>query len=159
MTDNKNIEIRQGKQKEALLDQLKRTPTVELSCDKCGISRATFYRWRKESKKFARQADEAIAEGRRFMSSIAESQIFSLIRDRKFEAIRFWLANNEPRYSNKLEIKGHITTTNTIDALTPEQKKLLRKAMKLALPKENYEKENTSQSPEDTREDGEGSEL
>ena len=155
MNNNQNIEIKKNKQKQALLDQLKRTPTVELSCNKCSVSRATYYRWRKESKKFANQADEAIVEGRLFISSIAESQIFSLIRDRKFEAIRFWLANNEPRYSNKLEIKGHLTTINAVDALTPEQKKLLRKSLKLALPKENYEKENKSQSPEDIREDGE----
>lgn len=158
MTDNKNIEIRQSKQKQALLDQLKRTPTVELSCDKCGVSRATYYRWRKESKKFARQADEAITEGRLFISSIAESQILSLIRDKKFEAIRFWLINNDPRYSNKLEIKGHLTTANAITALTPEQKKLLRKALNLALPKQNYE-QNKSQPSEDAGEDGEGQEL
>lgn len=159
MNNNQNIEIKKDKQKQALLDQLKRTPTVELSCNKCGVSRATYYRWRRESKKFANRADEAIVEGRLFISDIAESQIFSLIRDRKFEAIRFWLANNEPRYSNKLEIKGHLTTINAVDALTPEQKKLLRNALKLALPKENYEKENKLQASKDTGDDDEGSEL
>ncbi|MFH1990240.1 MAG: hypothetical protein ABIJ19_00015 [Patescibacteria group bacterium] len=150
------IKIRQRKIKKALLEQLKRTPTIDLACEKCGVARATVYRWIKNSKKFATEIDLALAEGRVFISSIAESQIFSLIRDKKFEAIRFWLTNNEPRYSNKLEIKGHII--NQSESLTPEQEKLLLKALELALPKENYEP-TKEQQPEDTEEDGEGSEL
>lgn len=155
MTQEK-IKIRQRKIKKTLLEQLKRTPTIELACEKCGVARATVYRWIKNSKKFASEIDLALAEGRVFISSIAESQIFSLIRDKKFEAIRFWLLNNEPRYSNKLEIKGHITHQS--ETLTPEQEKLLLKALELALPKQNYEP-TKEQLSEDAGEDGEESEL
>ena len=150
------IKRRQRKIKKALLEQLKRTPTIDLACEKCGIARATVYRWIKNSKKFASEIDNSLAEGRVFISSVAESQIFSLIRDKKFEAIRFWLTKNEPRYSDKLEIKGHITHAS--ETLTAEQEKLLQKALELALPKENYEPTKERQL-EDAGEDGEGSEL
>ena len=154
MTKEK-IKVRQRKIKKALLEQLKRTPTIDLACEKCGIARATVYRWIKNSKKFASEIDNSLAEGRVFISSVAESQIFSLIRDKKFEAIRFWLTKNEPRYSDKLEIKGHITHTS--ETLTAEQEKLLQKALELALPKETYGLKK--QNIEDAGEDGEGSEF
>lgn len=130
MNKEKTIQIRQGKLKKALLEQLKRTPTIGLACEKTGVARATFYRWTKTSKKFAKEVDLAIAEGRVFISDIAESQIFSLIKDRKFEAIKFWLTKNEPRYKDKLELSGTVSTKD--EPLTAEQKALIRQALKLS---------------------------
>lgn len=130
MSRRDTIKARQNKLKEAFLEQLKRTPTIETACQKVGVARATVYRWIKASKKFEQTVDDALAEGRTFMSDIAENQLFSLIGDKKIEAIRLYLSTHNARYSNKLELSGSMT--NKDEPLTKEQKKLIREALKLS---------------------------
>lgn len=130
MSRKDTIKIRQNKLKEAFLDQLKRTPTIETACQKVNISRATVYRWIRESKKFEQLVDTALGEGRTFMSDIAENQLFSLIGDKKIEAIRLYLSTHNSRYSNKLELSGSLTSK--AENLTKSQKKLIREALKLS---------------------------
>jgi LytS/YehU family sensor histidine kinase len=61
------------------------------------------------------------------MLDVAENQLFSLIGEKKFEAIRLYLSTHNSRYSNKLEIKGNIK-----QELTTAEKKLLKEALKRA---------------------------
>jgi predicted DNA-binding protein (UPF0251 family) len=130
MSRRTTIEIRQDKLRAVFLEQLKRTPTIETACQKVGIARATIYRWINGNKRFAKQLEEALTEGRTFMSDVAESQLFSLIGDKKIEAIRLYLSTHNPRYNNKLELSG---TVNTKDApLTKEQKQLIKRALQLS---------------------------
>lgn len=130
MSRRDTIKARQNKLKEAFLEQLKRTPTIETSCQKVGIARATVYRWIKASGKFEKKVDEALVEGRTFMSDVAENQLFSLIGDKKIEAIRLYLSTHNSRYSNKLELSGSVSSKD--EPLTKEQKKLIREALKLS---------------------------
>ncbi len=130
MSRKDTIKIRQNKLKEAFLEQLKRTPTIETACQKVGISRATVYRWIRDSKKFEKQVDDSLKEGRSFMSDIAENQLFSLIGDKKIEAIRLYLSTHNPRYGNKLELSGAVSSRD--EPLTKEQKKLIREALRLS---------------------------
>lgn len=130
MSRRDTIKARQNKLKEAFLEQLKRTPTIETSCQKVGIARATVYRWIKASGKFEKKVDEALVEGRTFMSDIAENQLFSLIGEKKIEAIRLYLSTHNSRYSNKLELSGSVSSKD--EPLTKEQKKLIREALKLS---------------------------
>lgn len=130
MSRRDTIKARQNKLKEAFLEQLKRTPTIETACQKVGVARATVYRWIKASKKFEQTVDDALSEGRSFMSDIAENQLFSLIGDKKIEAIRLYLSTHNARYSNKLELSGSVTSKD--EPLTKEQKKLIREALKLS---------------------------
>lgn len=130
MSRKDSIKGRQDAIKEALLDQLRRTPTIETACQKVKVSRATVYRWVAASKKFEKQIDEAQQEGRAFMVDIAENQLFSLIGEKKFEAIRLYLTTHNPRYGNKLELSGLVTTKN--EQLTKSQKKLIREALRLS---------------------------
>ena len=127
MTRKNTIKIRQGKVKEAFLEQLKRTPTIETSCQKVSVARATVYRWINASKGFRKKVDEALTEGREFMLDVAETQLFSLIGDKEISAIRLYLSTHSPRYGNKLEIKGNVR-----QELTPAEKKLLKEALKRA---------------------------
>ena len=137
MSRKDTIKIRQNKLKEAFLDQLKRTPTIETACQKVGVSRATVYRWIKESKKFEQQVDESLIEGRTFMSDIAENQLFSLIGDKKIEAIRLYLSTHNARYGNKLELSGNLSTKNK--PIPKEDRKDIFRALKMSSLK-NYEK-------------------
>ncbi len=130
MSRRKTIEVRQDKLKTVFLEQLKRTPTIETACQKVGIGRATVYRWVNSNKQFKKKVEEALTEGRTFMSDVAESQLFSLIGDKKIEAIRLYLSTHNPRYNNKIELSGTVTTKDT--PLTKEQKQLIKKALQLS---------------------------
>ena len=130
MSRCETITARQNKLKEAFLEQLKRTPTIETACQKVGIARATVYRWINANKRFEKKVDEALTEGRTFMSDVAENQLFSLIGDKKIEAIRLFLSTHNARYSNKLEVSASLSRSE--EPLTKEQKKLIREALKLS---------------------------
>ena len=109
---------------------MKQSPTIETTCQKIGVSRATVYRWIANSKKFEKQVDDSLKQGREFMSDVAENQLFSLIANREMSAIRLYLSTHNPRYSNKLEVSGSIS--NRDEPLTKQQKKLIREALKLS---------------------------
>jgi hypothetical protein len=113
-------------QKEALLKCLKQTPIVELACKNAGIGRTTFYRWKKQSSTFSRSVEAAMKEGFDFINDLAETQLVSSIRDKKFPAIAYWLNHRHPSYGNKVEI---VDKTN--GELTDAQRKLLAKAIGL----------------------------
>ena len=78
MSKVQTIKVRQDKLKVMLLEQLKRTPIKEIACDKASVSRTTFYRWIKGSKKFEAEAEAAFNEGRDFINDLAESQVLQL---------------------------------------------------------------------------------
>ena len=117
------------KNQELLLEQLRKTPVVQVACEKVGVGRATYYRWRKDSEEFAKLADEAIMEGNALVNDMAESQLMAAIRDKNLTAIIFWLKHHHPHYATKVEITGHLKHE---EQLTPEQEALVMKALKLA---------------------------
>jgi len=102
---NKSIAVRQAKEKDALLEQLKLTPIIEIACKKTGIGKASFYRWRDSDKEFAQKAETALKEGVSLMNDIVESRLLSAIQDGNLTAIIFWLRNRNPNYNEaKTEI-------------------------------------------------------
>lgn len=123
-------EIRQAENKKILIAQLAKLPIVESACQKAGIGRASYYRWRSEDTEFRKAADEAIAEGESFITDMSESQLITLIRDRNFPAIQLWLRHHHPKYGNKIEINGNLHHSN--EELSPEQEALVREAIELA---------------------------
>lgn len=128
-----------NKTKKLFIEQLKKTPIIQICCEKLNVSRATFYRMKASDKKFGQKADQAIAEGRKLVNDIAESRLLTAIQNGNLQSIMYWLRFNHPLYGNKLEISGSITTSNE---LTPEQLKDIKKALLLAnIRKETYEKE------------------
>jgi ACT domain-containing protein len=127
MKDEEPIAKRIKQDKQTLLVQLKKTPIVQIACEKTGIGRSTYYRW-KADEDFAKLADEAIAEGVSLINDMAESQLLAAIRDRNTSAIFYWLNHRHPSYSNKLEITAQIDDKS----LTPEQQKLIQTAMERA---------------------------
>lgn len=122
--------MKTDKNKELLIEQLKKTPIVQVSCEKAGVGRATFYRWKQEDQDFATKADEALAEGSALVNDVAESQLMSAIRDKNLTAIIFWLKHHHPSYATKVEVTARLKADNEV--LTPEQEALVTKALKLA---------------------------
>ncbi len=115
--------------KEALLEQLRKTPIVQIACEKLGISRWTFYRWKKEDADFAKKVDEALLEGCLLVNDLAESQLISAIKDRNMHAVMAWLKHHHPSYKTRVEIEGKL---ETVQEMTDEQKELVQKALELA---------------------------
>lgn len=127
---DKTIEKRQSKNKEQLLEILKKTPIVQIACEKAGIGRATYYRWRKEDSEFAKESDQALLDGSLLINDMAESQMMSAIKDKNMTAIIFWLKHHHPAYATKIEITA--SNKNQDIVLTDEQKELLNKALQMA---------------------------
>lgn len=137
MTSSKEITIkaRQAAEKSLLIEQLKKTPIISVACDKTGVGRTSYYRWREEDKDFATKADKSLSEGILLMNDMAESQLLSAIKDGNMTAIIYWLKHRHSAYSTKIEIEGNI---NTNYELSDSQKELLNKAINLIF-KEDYE--------------------
>lgn len=122
--------MKTDKNKGLLIEQLKKTPIIQVACEKVGIGRATFYRWKNDDQEFATKADEALSEGTYLVNDVAESQLMSAIRDKNLTAIIFWLKHHHPSYATKVEVTARLKADNEI--LTPEQEALVIKALKLA---------------------------
>lgn len=130
MSRDEKVASRTTKNKQALLEQLRKNPIVLNAVRSIGLGRTTYYDWRKRDKKFAKAADEAIAEGIGLMNEVAELQLLSLIKEKKFDPIRFWLTHRHPAYGNKLELSGTVTTRE--GPMTQERKALLWRSLRFS---------------------------
>lgn len=102
---NKTIKDRQEKSKEELISILKEMPIIQVAVKRAGISRDTYYRWRRDDDKFLRQSEEALTQGVEYINDMSESQLIALIKEKKMPAIAMWLRNNNERYGAKLKQK------------------------------------------------------
>lgn len=114
--------------KSLLLEQLKKTPIIQIACERSGVGRATYYRWRKDDLEFAKSADAAILDGRFLINDMAESQLIAAVKERNLPAITYWLRHHHPDYTDTIQIKHAIQD----ESLTPEQEALIREALRLA---------------------------
>jgi hypothetical protein len=120
--------MKKAKFQNQFLDELRKVPIVQVACEKTVLSRNSVYRWRKDDVAFAKRMDEAIAEGVALVSDMSESQLLTLIKEKNWPAISFWLRHRNDNYKNKLEI----TTKEDVEELTPSQAKIVKQALKLA---------------------------
>jgi len=123
---NEAIQKRQEANKKLVLEQLKKTPIVELVCDRCGIGRTTYYDWRNNDPEFKTQSDEAMKYGKEIINDLSESQLIVLIKEKNFPAIQLWLRQHHPEYSNRVDVRA---TIEKEDPMTPEQEALIRKVL------------------------------
>lgn len=125
------VNTRQRKEKETILEHLRQIPIVQISCQKAGISRATFYRLRAEDESFKTSVEEAITEGVNFINDLSEGQLISLIKEKNWPAISFWLRSHHPSYKQR-DFQAGFTITKDGDGtifelfaeLDPETKDL-----------------------------------
>ena len=137
---NKTIVRRQQKDKEAVIENLKRMPIIEIACNKSGVSRATYYRWKEQDPEFSQAVDKAQEEGEALIRDVAVSKIIKGINDDNLTAAMYWLNHRDPRFSNKVEIS---TTTKPQEALSKEQEEVVKKALALTGLTESDQKDNS----------------
>ena len=118
------------KQKQLVLEQLKKTPIIQVATEKVGIARSTFYRWKAEDSDFAVAVDEAVDQGVSLMNEYAESMLISAIKDRNLTAVFYWLNHRHPAYETRVKVDGRVK--HQMDELTPEQSALVERALKNA---------------------------
>jgi len=124
------IQIRKSKIQQQLVDQLKKTPVVEIACQKVDIGRNSYYRWRRESIKFRTACDKALEEGCALINDMAVSQLISAMKDGNLNATFYWLNHKHSDFANKLELNGNLEIQD--HKLTKEQETNIKKALKLA---------------------------
>lgn len=98
--------INKKKAQELLIEHLRKTPIIQLACDKAEISRMTFYRWKKEDLEFSKAVDEAMQDGCQLVNDLAESQLISAIKDRNLQAVSYWLRFHHPSYKQSILQSG-----------------------------------------------------
>lgn len=125
---NTAIIKRQNNDKQTVIDNLKHLPIIEVACNKAGIARATYYRWRKSDGTFTKLADDAISAGVNYINDLAESKLLSEINGGNLTAILYWLNHRHSAYSNKVEITTNLKQN---EKLTPEQQTAVKKALSL----------------------------
>ena len=127
--ESKAIEKRQNKFKELIIEQLKKTPIIEVAAQKVGIGRASYYRWRHQDEKFAQEAENALFEGVSFMNDLAESKLLSSVKEGNLTGIIFWLKNRHDAYKTRVEISSGQKDEVVI---TDEQEEIIKKAIGLS---------------------------
>ncbi len=120
--------MKKSKLQDQFFEELTKVPIVQVACEKTAISRNSVYRWRKEDSAFAKKMDKALAEGVALVNDMSESQLLTMIKEKNWHAISFWLKHRNDNYKNKIEV----TTKEESEALTPSQAKVVRQALKLA---------------------------
>jgi transposase len=111
--------MKKAKVRKAFLDELKRVPIVQVACEKVGVSRNSVYRWKAEDAEFAKAMEDALGEGEALVNDMTESQLLSLIREKNWHAISFWLRKRNPKFRDRLEVNTKVEQADV--PLTPEQ--------------------------------------
>lgn len=123
---------REQKKKE-LKEQLKKQMgNISLACKKVGISRNSYYRWKKEDKEWGKEMDEIKEEKDNEMNDFTEGKLYEKIHNGDRTSIIFYLKTRHPKYRRKQDVnlKGELKT-NDIE-LNDEERELLNRAIKFA---------------------------
>ena len=126
---------KKNKVKNTFLEELQKIPIVQVACERTGVSRNSVYRWRKEDPKFSEEMEAALAEGEALVNDMSESQLLTLIKEKNFSALSFWLRHRNPRFKDKVEVTTKIGVAD--DVLTPEQEAIVQQAINLATYKQD----------------------
>lgn len=122
--------MKKERNQKLIIEQICKVPIIQVACEKVGVARATFYWWRADDKDFAKEVEEALIEGEAMVNEMGESQLLSLMRDKHWPAISFWLRHRHPQFKNRLEISGSLQVPQ--EELTPEQERIVKEALRLA---------------------------
>lgn len=123
------------KNKTEVIKCLKKTGIIQIACQQAGISRATFYRWLENNKKFKQEVDKAKKEGFEVVNDLTESQLIKAIKEGNITAIFYRLNHCHPNYSDKRlylsnsdqkQLTDDINTNNIKNILEVLMEKLIK---------------------------------
>jgi transposase len=120
--------MKKPKHSKLFLEELKKVPIIQVACEKTGVSRNSVYRWKREDKEFAKALEEALSDGVSYVNDMSESQLLSLIKEKNFPAVRFWLNKRHPAYKDKVEV----VNKHELPELTDSQKETIKQALELS---------------------------
>jgi len=89
--------------KKKFLEEMSEFPSVSRACQKCDISRQSFYRWCKEDSNFKSGYEESLKRGVESINDLAESKLISKINNGELSAIKYWLDSNKKVYRKPRE--------------------------------------------------------
>lgn len=122
--------MKKNKVKNAFLEQLRKIPIITVACEKVGVSRNSIYKWRNTDEVFQKEMEAALADGEALVNDMSESQLLSMIQDKNWSAISFWLRHRNPKFRERIEVDAKINQVN--DQLNSEQEAVVREALRLA---------------------------
>jgi len=120
--------MKKNKVRDAFLEQLRKVPIVQVACEKVGVSRNSVYRWKNDDPEFEKAMNEALKDGEDLVNDMSEHQLLSLIREKNWHAISFWLRKRNPKFKDRIEVE----VAPRQEDLTPEQEATVREALRLA---------------------------
>lgn len=82
-------QIEQDKLK--LILELKGNPIVLIACKKQNLAPSTFYRWKTNDKRFAKEVNRAITRGRETVSDVAEAHLINSVKKGEMRSVLYWL--------------------------------------------------------------------
>lgn len=91
--------------KRKAIQHLKEIPIPTYVCQRIGVPKSTYYKWRKIDEAFKEASDEAIISGKLSLNDIAKSQLVKLINDGDYRSISFWLKHNDPDFNPRLTLE------------------------------------------------------
>lgn len=147
--------MKKNKKRDEFLDQLRKIPIVLVACEKSGLSRNSVYRWRKEDEEFKKAMEIALKEGEELVNDMSESQLLTMIKEKNWSAISFWLRHHHATYRNRLEVSAVAPQ----EELNPEQEAMVREALRLASLSADVNNHESTNNPSGTPgDDAEGKE-
>jgi transposase-like protein len=85
--------------RDKFIEELAKSPIVQIACEKLGISRQTYYRWRREDIEFSKLADEALGQGEDLVNDVAESTVIRGVQNRDTSWTKYWLNRRHPNFT------------------------------------------------------------
>jgi hypothetical protein len=130
--------MKKNRVKDAFLAHLRKVPIVQVACEQVDVSRNSVYKWRNTDPEFRKQMDEAMTVGELLINDMSESQLLSLIREKNWQAISFWLRHRNPRFKDKIEVTTY--SAEEQEKLTAEQNSTVERG--LAMLEDSHDDEN-----------------
>ena len=109
--------------KNKIINELYTIPIVTIACEKHGVSRQTFYRWKSEDEEFKKKVEEIMSIGIESINDLAESTLIKHIKSGDVSCTKFWLSNNKYNYIRPRD-KEFFQKTNIIVPDKPRDDKL-----------------------------------
>ena len=81
-----------------IIEELERTPIIQVVCEKFGISRQTFYRWMNESEDSFNDVNKTLGFGIGLVNDVAESNVLTGIKNKDAAYTKYWLSHRHEAY-------------------------------------------------------------